>query len=36
MIKDADYQVAVVNRTAALLDSRLIRFKPGEGGDGFG
>ncbi|GMN14408.1 DUF1330 domain-containing protein [Altererythrobacter sp. MTPC7] len=35
MIKDADYQLAVVNRTAALEDSRLVRFKPGEGGDGF-
>lgn len=36
MIKDPDYQLAVVNRTAALADSRLVRFKPGEGGDGFG
>ena len=36
MIKDADYQQAVVNRTAALIDSRLIRFKPGEGGNTFG
>ena len=36
MIKDPDYQKAVVNRTAALVDSRLMRFKPGEGGDGFG
>ena len=35
MIKDPDYQKAVVNRTAALVDSRLIRFKPGEGSDGF-
>ncbi|WP_095011164.1 DUF1330 domain-containing protein [Tsuneonella mangrovi] len=35
MIKDPDYQLAVVNRTAALVDSRLIRFKPGEGGGGF-
>ena len=26
---------AVVNRTAALVDSRLIRFKPGEVGGGF-
>jgi len=26
----------VVNRTAALLDSRLMRFAPGEGGDTFG
>ena len=36
MIKDPDYQLAVVNRTAALVDSRLIRFKPGEVGGGFG
>jgi len=36
MIKDPDYQAAVVNRTAALADSRLIRFKPGEAGGGFG
>ena len=36
MIKDPDYQRAVVNRTAALIDSRLIRFKPGEGGSTFG
>lgn len=35
MIKDPDYQAAVVNRTAALLDSRLVRFAPGEGGEGF-
>ncbi|MFZ9396466.1 MAG: DUF1330 domain-containing protein [Erythrobacter sp.] len=36
MIKDRDYQLAVVNRTAALVDSRLIRFKPGGAGDSFG
>lgn len=36
MIKDPDYQRAVVNRTAALVDSRLIRFAPGEAGEGFG
>ena len=35
MIKDADYQLAVVNRTAALADSRLVRFKPGAVGEGF-
>ena len=35
MIKDPDYQVAVVNRTAALADSRLIRFAPRDGGEGF-
>lgn len=36
MIKDPDYQQAVVNRTAALIDSRLVRFAPGEAGEGFG
>ena len=36
MIKDADYQIAVQNRTAALVDSRLMRFRPGEAGGGFG
>ena len=36
MIKDADYQLAVVNRTAALADSRLVRFKPSSAGDAFG
>ncbi|GAA4643643.1 DUF1330 domain-containing protein [Pontixanthobacter gangjinensis] len=36
MIKDVDYQLAVVNRTAALLDSRLVRFEPGAAGGGFG
>lgn len=36
MIKDPDYQKAVVNRTAALVDSRLVRFLPGEVGAGFG
>jgi uncharacterized protein (DUF1330 family) len=36
MIKDPDYQLAVVNRTAALIDSRLMRFAPGEAGEGFG
>ena len=36
MIKDADYQRAVVNRTAALADSRLVRFRPAEGGSAFG
>ena len=35
MIKDPDYQLAVVNRTAALVDSRLIRFRPGTAGEGF-
>lgn len=36
MITDANYQLAVVNRTAALVDSRLMRFEPGEAGRGFG
>ncbi|MDN3645255.1 DUF1330 domain-containing protein [Pontixanthobacter aestiaquae] len=36
MIKDPEYQLAVVNRTAALIDSRLMRFEPGEAGGGFG
>jgi uncharacterized protein (DUF1330 family) len=36
MIKDPDYQRAVVNRTSALVDSRLVRFAPGEAGEGFG
>ncbi|MCX9148724.1 DUF1330 domain-containing protein [Erythrobacter sp. WG] len=36
MIKDPEYQKAVVNRTAALVDSRLVRFAPGEPGEGFG
>jgi uncharacterized protein (DUF1330 family) len=36
MIKDPNYQMAVVNRTAALVDSRLVRFAPGEVGEGFG
>ena len=35
MIKDPEYQQAVVNRTAALADSRLMRFTPGEAGEGF-
>jgi uncharacterized protein (DUF1330 family) len=36
MIKDPDYQKAVINRSAALVDSRLMRFKPGAAGEGFG
>ncbi len=36
MLKHPDYAGAVQNRTAALLDSRLMRFEPGEPGDGFG
>ena len=36
MVTDPDYQIAVQNRAAALVDSRLIRFAPDELGDGFG
>ena len=36
MITDPDYKLAVMNRTAALVDSRLMRFEPGEAGEGFG
>ena len=36
MIKDPDYELAVVNRTAALADSRLVRFSPGATGSEFG
>lgn len=35
MITDPDYRNAVVNRSAAVIDSRLMRFSPGEGGQGF-
>jgi uncharacterized protein (DUF1330 family) len=35
MIKDPEYQQAVANRTAALVDSRLMRFAPSEAGEGF-
>jgi len=36
MVKDPAYQIAVQNRSAALADSRLIRFEPGELSEGFG
>ena len=36
MIADPDYRQAVVNRTAAVLDSRLVRFAPGKSGSAFG
>ncbi|MCC7259352.1 MAG: DUF1330 domain-containing protein [Gammaproteobacteria bacterium] len=36
MIKDPDYQSAVVHRQAAVLTSRLIRFAPLATGAGFG
>lgn len=35
MIKDPAYQQAVINRTAAIADSRLIRFAPAIAGEGF-
>jgi uncharacterized protein (DUF1330 family) len=36
MIKDPDYQKAVIHRQAAVLDSRLIRLSPRPSGAGFG
>jgi uncharacterized protein (DUF1330 family) len=36
MVTDPEYQKAVINRNAALIDSRLMRFAPGEPGKGFG
>lgn len=36
MVKDPDYQKAVVHRQAAVLDSRLIRFAPRLAGAVFG
>jgi len=36
MVKDADYQKAVVHRTAAVEDSRLIRTEPKGAGGVFG
>lgn len=35
MVKDPEYQKAVVHRQAAVADSRLIRMKPGEVGATF-
>jgi uncharacterized protein (DUF1330 family) len=35
MVTDPDYRVAVVHRQAAVLTSRLIRFQPLEGTEGF-
>lgn len=35
MITDEDYKAAVINRTAAVADSRLVRFGRSEGGSGF-
>lgn len=36
MIADPAYRQAVVNRTAAVADSRLVRFAPGSTGSAFG
>ncbi len=36
MLRDPEYQAAVVHRQAAVADSRLIRCRPGTSGDGFG
>ena len=36
MVKDPDYQKAVVHRTAAVLDSRLLRMEPKDSEDKFG
>lgn len=36
MVKDPDYQKAVVHRQAAVLDSRLVRLAPKKPGGGFG
>jgi len=36
MVKDPDYQKAVIHRQAAVLDSRLIRLSPRSSGEGFG
>ena len=36
MVKDAEYQKAVIHRQAAVLDSRLIRMKPHDVGESFG
>lgn len=36
MVRDPDYRQAVVHRTAAVADSRLLRLRPGAPGAGFG
>jgi uncharacterized protein (DUF1330 family) len=36
MVKDTEYQKAVVHRQAAVKDSRLIRLQPKPAGQGFG
>lgn len=36
MIRNPDYRKAVIHRTAAVQDSRLVRLRPRETGSGFG
>lgn len=36
MLRDPEYQTAVIHRQAAVADSRLIRCQPSEAGTGFG
>ena len=36
MLRDPEYQAAVVHRQAAVVDSRLIRCEPTQAGPGFG
>lgn len=36
MLKDPEYQAAVIHRQAAVADSRLIRCEPSDAGAGFG
>ena len=36
MVKNPDYQKAVIHRQAAVRDSRLVRLSPKPAGDGFG
>jgi len=35
MVTNPDYQAIVIHRSVAVEDSRLIRFAPGSGGEGF-
>lgn len=36
MVRDPEYQLAVIHRQAAVADSRLIRCQPRVAGAGFG
>ncbi|MDP1777265.1 MAG: DUF1330 domain-containing protein [Brevundimonas sp.] len=36
MLRDPEYQAAVIHRQAAVADSRLIRCEPSDAGAGFG